>query len=1237
MKKEFVRKSKLSSVTKIICPADKMPIIITSFFDETTAESLSKTKQSQFLNILLVELQLAYYLIKVYLDVLRDFTDEEVAQVFVKGDTYKDKLSFFLKAKNKANVSDADINLIAIRLHRRGIRAKNIMDFIVYKKMITSSNDDTMEKNNLYKNYHNDPNMLAVIMKNNKDLELKDKKKDIPVLEIGAMKINGIDINLDSGNEDEIFDDISALSNRNKESLNRLAKIENKDSLTVLPKKPEDFNETKKISMPKPAIQPQPIDSQSKTDALDNTLNLNYNNMINTNQNRPYEGSPTKSSWKDQRESTLSQTMQGQMRAYGLPPKVDTDEPGDKSNTSILGSFIQGGVDDKIRKHPINFKEQQEKEMKKKEQELKKKEKDNSFINFSRESIDQDNNSVDTEFNTQEQNTLLNESQYQLDPKNGIPVNESVSRLSKFKSKRKTGATRKGKEEPKQVKKTREKSSNKGVTKKSNTKTGKSKTPVKRSKSKTMAEPRTPKKNIDKSGIKRTKTMTTNRPGKSGKTPVKRTNTMVSKTPKNKVAGPRKSKMGDKLPLKGKGPVKDPKKNFKSKRSTIVEPKTKKTNTRGTKSPITRKGTKTGRQTKQPAKRKARQVESEDEFSVSEELLSDSVRSELSNISIINKKYGDGNYIDDILRKCTLKYGIHRGYAKVPYSSKLFVKKTLIEVLNDIIENKLVDKPNKTRAFTKPAKNVRNLGMLNQFIKGPSYKNDFSTNQGKRTTLPLNRLPAQSVILPKTTQQRHRKTEFDLEKSLIKNFMYDQKDEMLPTDNILADLDKSLVKSKRHDMNKSFNIINQRPKNELNKSINIISYAPKKNLNKSINIINYNPKKSSKRSTGTFSVLNPSEPSKSERKMQNHNIVSMKATKKEGYDIQGQNPMIFNSERQNIKAKPFNTNFINQYQLKDDDQKKSFLDEFGATQTQNQLNHITDSDFGGIKLSDNNSPLSNINNNVKFTKHKSTVEQPNDDDRSQCEIMKLNDALSDKSNVMEHTRTMLNMFKKIIVYSSKIEDLKQSIFEKNPDFNIVSIFELYDEDHNGELTQEEFTDLTMDIGIKLSDKKLQKLIYYLKGTNPGNRKRSLTFAEFINLFYPFSMDNTYVHELYYNNQEKRRQNEMSYDEDGVVIQEEDFLTMRSILTLLIKKLDDITKMIHSLQNEDLKILYYIITGGRKTDITWKILDDFFEQHDITFIEEDLVHVFRVMNSKNYATISFTDFEAFFDHASWRLK
>ena len=91
--------------------------------------------------------------------------------------------------------------------------------------------------------------------------------------------------------------------------------------------------------------------------------------MINTNQNRPYEGSPTKSSWKDQRESTLSQTMQGQMRAYGLPPKVDTDEPGDKSNTSILGSFIQGGVDDKIRKHPINFKEQQEKEMKKKEQE----------------------------------------------------------------------------------------------------------------------------------------------------------------------------------------------------------------------------------------------------------------------------------------------------------------------------------------------------------------------------------------------------------------------------------------------------------------------------------------------------------------------------------------------------------------------------------------------------------------------------------------------------------------------------------------------------------------------------------------------------------------------------------------------------------------------------------------------------------------------------------------------------
>ena len=873
------------------------------------------------------------------------------------------------------------------------------------------------------------------------------------------------------------------------------------------------------------------------TDPLARTLNLNNNYTPNDSSPIRYDNGLSKFIASSQNKVSPNPTNTGRARTFQLPDKIDLHTDQKINDMSILSSFIPGGFEGEIKKNivkPIlpDHNQFSRKDIGDKEG------KDNSFVNFS--------GSED------EQKMSLKESGL-LDQKMGIPVNETKSRVSKFKSKRKpVGKTKKN--TVTKTTKTRDKSKKKEP-KSAVKQKGKSKTPVKKKRSNSIIGSK--KKTTDKSGIKRTNTMTSNRVKKGKKEPVKKSGTMVGRPNKSGVKRG-STRTNNKLPIKGK-PANKRKKELKSKRVPAK---------------------------KAPTKPKKKKKTEESFRELSEGISEEDVFSELSDLSIIDKKYGDGNYIDEILRKCSLRYGKFRNYTKVPYADKLLVKGLLIDVLNDIIVNKLgVQRHKSFMAIRQPQTNA----YFNQYDRNNFGGNVANFNNHPPSPINNFRNPAQSVILGHNPRGGARQG-FDLDRSIIKNFMYDQKEkeEEKPTDNILADLDKSIIKQeKKPEIDKSFNIINNAPKNQLNKSINIISY---------------NPKKQQKRSLKTFSVLNPTGQKKEEpkvtRTMQDCVILNKPAVedeqKRNSYDIVNNDPLIFNSEKQNLKEKQFKTTLVNQYLFKDN---KRSIEDFNPGR----------SNMGSDNNQDN---------------------RPNE--ISNVDILQLNNALSNDSSLYERKRNLLRMFKKIIVYSSKIEELKLNIFEENPSFDLVSIFQLYDEDDDGELTEEEFCDIIIDIGLKTTEAKIISLINYLKGNSKETSNRTISFSEFVKLFYPFGMNNESVHN-FYNSRNERGQSEFSLEESKVIIREEEIFGMRQILVMIVKKIDDLKRVMKKLEGVELEELFYIVTDGQRMDITWKVMNNFFESNKVNYLEEDLVHVFRYLESKNFATISFQEFSNFFKH------
>jgi len=288
-------KGKMRSIIKLVSPSSKLPIMLNTSFDAQNAKQIPSDKENQFLALLMGEVQLAIYLFSAYSDILQNVSDSEVEDIFVKGENYRDKLSFFLKVKHKQNLSDKEIGLLSIRLHRKGIKASNMLGLIERQKITGSFNDDVY-KNNLYKNYYNDPNMLAVIMSNNSNFELKEHRKSIKSIELTPIMLNGEIFDIDTNvkelntlesnrflsirqigskkdiqnqiNEDQVNNPIK--SKESKLNIESVKKIENydmnrDDQKIITHKQPSIIEYDKSLSSLKKSISPPKINDNKSS------------------------------------------------------------------------------------------------------------------------------------------------------------------------------------------------------------------------------------------------------------------------------------------------------------------------------------------------------------------------------------------------------------------------------------------------------------------------------------------------------------------------------------------------------------------------------------------------------------------------------------------------------------------------------------------------------------------------------------------------------------------------------------------------------------------------------------------------------------------------------------------------------------------------------------------------------------------------------------------------------------
>lgn len=79
----------------------------------------------------------------------------------------------------------------------------------------------------------------------------------------------------------------------------------------------------------------------------------------------------------------------------------------------------------------------------------------------------------------------------------------------------------------------------------------------------------------------------------------------------------------------------------------------------------------------------------------------------------------------------------------------------------------------------------------------------------------------------------------------------------------------------------------------------------------------------------------------------------------------------------------------------------------------------------------------------------------------------------------ESLHRLANFFKKVIVYSAKIESIKAEMFQSRHGLEVENIFQLYNESNRDFLSKFEIAKLFSDIGLKIEAEDAEKLILYI--------------------------------------------------------------------------------------------------------------------------------------------------------------
>lgn len=217
---------------------------------------------------------------------------------------------------------------------------------------------------------------------------------------------------------------------------------------------------------------------------------------------------------------------------------------------------------------------------------------------------------------------------------------------------------------------------------------------------------------------------------------------------------------------------------------------------------------------------------------------------------------------------------------------------------------------------------------------------------------------------------------------------------------------------------------------------------------------------------------------------------------------------------------------------------------------------------------------------------------------------------------MHGERVLGELFKKMLIYGSKIEELRTKLFLNNPDFNLLGIFNIYDENQNGHISLEEMGRLMNDMGLDLDEDKFGFFLRYLQDGWSKDSSLELKFAQFAKLFCPAShLLNFHLFDQFY---------ERRGDFQNLHIEQSDFETMKEILVLSIVKLGELQGLVLEMKKADLDELFQLVSNG-KLEIFLSDIKSFLELNAITYLEEDLSFIVGEFKTHYKSKVSYKEF------------
>lgn len=221
---------------------------------------------------------------------------------------------------------------------------------------------------------------------------------------------------------------------------------------------------------------------------------------------------------------------------------------------------------------------------------------------------------------------------------------------------------------------------------------------------------------------------------------------------------------------------------------------------------------------------------------------------------------------------------------------------------------------------------------------------------------------------------------------------------------------------------------------------------------------------------------------------------------------------------------------------------------------------------------------------------------------------------------------LTRLMQKILVYGSKIEHLKLELFNMNSDFKIIKIFQAYSQGRSS-LSAEALLQFFRNFELSVSETTIKAFMTYIKKLVTMPRKNdqiSLNLVQFGSLFLPVSQDVSFLISHMGLSIDSNR----SIDSKATLETEAEFLLIKQILIIWLRKFEDISRTLNVIPSETHEALYTLIAGDIESTISWKIVSTFLETNNVKFLDEDIIHIFRELSGKNLTSINFNNFRMY---------